>query len=155
MPMMNHNLTNILKRGEQGLCAEQIPQVSPAASQPAPLLCSLLRADVQGRSPVDPPTTAPALTCPGRKRGEAPTGRTHLTLNVLADEVSDGHEGLGPVFICVPGTNFHRDSPVASNLPDILQAVGNTHTVILVTSTDMCWAWHWLPVASSSPHRAS
>lgn len=44
-----------------------------------------------------------------------------LIHDVSADELTDGHEGLGPFLISVPGAHFHWDSSAASNFLDILQ----------------------------------
>lgn len=48
---------------------------------------------------------------------------TYLIHDVSADELTDGHEGLGPFLISVPGAHFHWDSSAASNFLDILQTI--------------------------------
>lgn len=45
---------------------------------------------------------------------------THLIPDVLADELVDRHERLGPLLVRVPGPDLYGDSAAASDFLDIL-----------------------------------
>lgn len=66
-------------------------------------------------------------------KGEGRSQVTYLIGDVLADKLIDSHKGLGPVLICVPGTDLHRDSAAASHLLDIVQATRKTRMAVSVS----------------------
>lgn len=60
----------------------------------------------------------------------------YLIPEVFADELVDRHESLRPVFVRVPGTDFHWNSSTAGNFLEILQ----TRRQICVALPKTCWA---------------
>lgn len=65
---------------------------------------------------------------------------TYLIQDVPADEVTDCHESLGPILVCVPGANFHWDCSAASNFLDILQT--RRKMCIIISSVLLVLAGH-------------
>lgn len=64
----------------------------------------------------------PGAACPPRVSTADGGAASYLVPDVLADELVDRHERLGPLLVGVPGANLHGDSPAAGDVLDVRHA---------------------------------
>lgn len=83
---------------------------------------------------------------------------THLVPDVLADELVDRHERLGPLLVRVPGPDLHGDGAAASDFLDVLQTIRKTGVSIAVVMLRPAGrpakrASHWAPFIGTKAHK--